>query len=144
MNPNDNNPHRYDDMLYLPHHQSVKRPHMSMRDRAAQFSPFAALTGHEAAIAETARLTDKRLTLDEDAKIDLDEKLQFIQENLDCSPVVSITYFVPDEKKEGGAYLTMTGVVRRIDPVAKSVIFTDRRSIQIEDIYAVGGEIFCD
>lgn len=144
MNPNDNNPHRYDDMLYLPHHQSVKRPHMSMRDRAAQFSPFAALTGHEAAIAETARLTDKRLTLDEDAKIDLDEKLQFIQENLDYSPVVSITYFVPDEKKEGGAYLTMTGVVRRIDPVTKSVIFTDRRSIQIEDIYAVGGEIFRD
>lgn len=144
MSPNDNNPHRYDDMLYLPHHQSIKRPHMSMRDRAAQFSPFAALTGHEAAISETARLTDKRLVLDEDAKIDLDEKLQFIQENLDCSPVVSITYFVPDEKKEGGAYLTMTGVVRRIDPVAKSVIFTDRRSIQIEDIYAVGGEIFRD
>lgn len=144
MSPNDNNPHRYDDMLYLPHHQSIKRPHMSMRDRAAQFSPFAALTGHEAAIAETARLTDKRLVLDEDAKIDLDEKLQFIQENLDCSPVVSITYFVPDEKKKGGTYLTMTGVVRRIDTVAKSIIFTDRRSIQIEDIYAIGSEIFRD
>ena len=140
MNQYDNNPHRYDDMLYLPRHQSIKRPHMSMRDRAAQFSPFAALTGHDAAIAETARLTDKKLSLDEDAKIDLDEKLQFIMENLDYSPVVSITYFVPDKKKEGGAYLTMTGIVRRIDPVAKTVIFTDRRSIQIEDIYAISGE----
>lgn len=100
-----NDPHRYDDMLHLPHPTSQKHPRMPISDRAAQFSPFAALTGHEAAVKETARLTDQKIELDESKKAILDAKLQMIVEQIKSQPIVTITYFVPDEKKAGGAYL---------------------------------------
>lgn len=124
MNSNtDKDPHRYDDMLDLPHHQSSTRPHMSMASRAAQFSPFVALTGYDDEVRETARLTDEKIELSDNEKERLDQKLRFLSDHLDERPTVSITYFVPDAKKAGGAYTTDTGVVKRIDAVEQKVIF---------------------
>ena len=99
---------KYDDIIHLPHHVSATRPRMPMLDRAAQFSPFVALTGYEAAVRETARLTDQRVELDESAKAELDRKLRLLL-SLPGQPEASITYFRPDERKEGGAYETVTG-----------------------------------
>ena len=102
---------KYDDIINLPHHVSATRPRMSMIDRAAQFSPFAALTGYDAAIKETGRLTDRRIELTEDSRAAMDRKQQLLVENLADHPEVSVTYFVPDERKAGGAYITVTGRV---------------------------------
>lgn len=139
-----NDPHRYDDMLHLPHPTSQKHPRMPLSDRAAQFSPFAALTGHEAAVKETARLTDQRIELDESVKVILDAKLQMIAEQIKTQPVVTVTYFAPDEKKAGGAYLTKTGAVRRINEYERTVEFADRTSVAIGEIVEIGGEFFLD
>ncbi len=124
----------YDDIINLPHHQSAVRPHMPLRDRAAQFSPFAALTGHEAAIAETARLTDEKIQMSEDRLEELNEKLRFLAELMPERPCVRVTCFVPDKKKAGGAYVARTGRVSRIDDAGRKLIFTDRTSAAIEDI----------
>ena len=146
MNPNDDIINPYDDMINLPHHTSASHPHMSAHDRAAQFSPFAALTGYDSAITETARLTDKRAELDEYSKAALNEKLCMIQEKmdeqLDEQPEVSITYFQPDNKKSGGAYITAAGCVKKIDEYERTVVMKDSTKIPIEDILAVEGEIF--
>ena len=115
MNQPDADSHRYDDIIHLPHHVSTAHPPMPAADRAAQFSPFAALTGHEAAIRETARLTDERAELDENAKAVLDEKLRMIQEMLPAHPEITVTYFQPDAKKSGGAYVSVTGRVKKLD-----------------------------
>lgn len=136
------NTNKYDDIISLPHHVSKKRAPMPQRDRAAQFSPFAALTGYDAEINEAARLTDGRLNLSEDAKARLDERLQVLADKIDEKPAVKITYFVADKKKDGGAYLTFSGSVRRIDEYEPSVIFTDGTKIPFKDIAAVEGEIF--
>ena len=98
--------HKYDDIINLPHHVSKKHPQMSLHDRAAQFSPFAALTGHKAAINETARLTDEKQILSEDVIAKLNEQLNLIKENIGTNPIVTITYFVPDDRKSGGAYIS--------------------------------------
>ena len=132
----------YDDIIHLPHHTSASHPHMSAYDRAAQFSPFAALTGHDAAITETARLTDKRVELDEYSKADLNQRLCIIQEHLDEQPEVSITYFQPDNKKSGGAYITAAGCVKKIDDYKRTLILQDDTKIPIEDILAIEGEMF--
>lgn len=132
--------HQYDDIINLPHHQSSTHSHMSNYDRAAQFSPFAALTGHDAAIKETARLTDRRIELDEYVKEDLNGKLRMIEDNPGAE--VMITYFQPDERKSGGAYLTVSGCVKRIDENEQTVIFTDRTVISIEQISEIEGELF--
>ena len=132
--------HQYNDIINLPHHQSATRPHMSNYDRAAQFSPFAALTGHDEAIKETARITDRKIELDEYTKEDLNSKLQIIGDNLGTE--VAITYFQPDEKKSGGAYLTITGCVKRIDEYEHLVIMTDGKKINIDDIYNLQSELF--
>ena len=116
--------HRYDDIIHLPHHRSVRRPHMTLHDRAAQFAPFAALTGHEEAIEETARLTDSEIVLDETAIAAINAKLYEISQRLSEKPVVSITYFCLDTHKEGGAYLTDVGFIRKIDKEEK-VLFMD-------------------
>ena len=116
--------HRYDDIIHLPHHRSVSRPHMTLHDRAAQFAPFAALTGHEEAIEETARLTDSEIVLDETAIAAINAKLYEISQRLSEKPVVSITYFCLDTHKEGGAYLTDVGFIRKIDKEEK-VLFMD-------------------
>lgn len=133
----------YDDIINLPHHQSATHPHMSAYDRAAQFSPFAALTGYEDAVAETARLTDKNVELDEYGKADLNERLNMIQETFGEQPEVSITYFLPDKKKSGGAYVTVTGGVKKIDEYEHIVVMLDATKIPIDDIAKINGEIFC-
>ena len=101
------NPNPYADIIDLPHHVSKRHPQMPMEKRAAQFSLFAAMVGHDAAIRETARLTEEQLELTEDAKAIIDGKLQMIQEHIKEQPEVTVTYFQPDEKKSGGAYVTV-------------------------------------
>lgn len=132
---------KYDDIIHLPHHESTKHPKMPALDRAAQFSPFAALTGHNAAITETSRLTDSRVELDEIRKEELDERLQRIRESLAHKPQVSITYFVPDAKKEGGAYLTITGSIRKIEENKRQIIMEDGTVIPMNDIYEIESSI---
>ena len=129
----------YDDIVDLPHHVSKKRPQMSMIDRAAQFSPFSALTGYEAAIKETGRLTEAQIEMDEDRKIELDRVLRVLMEKRAQNPEVSITYFLPDEKKNGGAYVTVTGQVRKIDDFERTVMLLDGREISIDLITAIEG-----
>lgn len=127
----------YDDILALPHPEPRTHPRMSLHDRAAQFSPFAALTGHSAAIAETGRLTASRITLDESEIARVDAALQRLRELLPQAPAVSITYFVPDERKAGGSYQTVTGTARRIDTANGVLLLTDQRAIPIPDILDV-------
>ena len=107
--------HEYDDIINLPHHVSAERPHMPMIDRAAQFKPFAALTGYDAAIAETARLTDAKRELTEEQKEAIGKQLRALRDRLKTDPQVSVTYFVPDSRKAGGAYKTVSGAARRVD-----------------------------
>ena len=124
----------YFEILSRIHPTSKKHPRMSRMNRAAQFAPFAALTGYEESIEETARLTDRRIELSEYEIEELNEKLNFIQEHIKERPEVSITYFQPDERKEGGAYITVTGKVRRIDEANKVLVFEDENVILIETI----------
>ena len=133
---------KYDDIINLPHHTSPTRPRMAMIDRAAQFSPFAALTGYDAAVKETARLTDRRIELDEYEKADLDERLQLIQEHLGEQPEIKITFFKPDERKAGGAYLSITGVIKKIDSFERYVVMMDGKKIPIDEIFQIDGELF--
>ena len=123
---------KYDDIIHLPYPQKPRR--MSNYNRAAQFSPFAALTGFEAAIAETARLTDHKVELDEGGKALLDEKLRLIEEHLQEALEITVTYFKPDLRKIGGAYEQKSGRVKKLDAYSRSVIFTDGMAIRIEDI----------
>lgn len=134
--------HRYDDIIHLPHHVSKTHPQMPVSDRAAQFAPFAALTGHDAAIREKARLTEEKAELDENAKMIIDEKLRFVQETLSAKPEITVTYFQPDEKKAGGKYMTASGNVKKIDMYKGLIIMTDGLKIPFDDIYEVEGEIF--
>lgn len=139
MKTNNENSHKYDDIINLPHYTSKKRLRMSMHDRAAQFSPFAALTGYEDAVEETARLTDSKIELDDDRIADINMKLQLIKEHLSELPEVTVTYFVLDEMKSGGLYLTFTDRVRIIDEYEKSIVFISGKRIQIDDIYSIEG-----
>lgn len=132
----------YNDIIYLPHHVSPTRPQMSMRDRAAQFSPFAALTGYDAAIRETARLTQERVELDEQELAVLDRKFQLLLEQLGQCPQVTITWFVPDELKQGGRYLTITDVVKKVDAAARFVLLQNAGRICMDDIVEIEGELF--
>ena len=132
----------YEDIVNLPPHISKKHPQPSMMDRAARFAPFAAITGYEEMVLEEARITEERVDLDEGALSLLNEKLNMIQEFLDEEPEVTITYFEPDKKKSGGAYVNITGIVKRIDEYEHFVIMTDGKKIRIEDIYAIGSDLF--
>ena len=129
--------HRYDDIIHLSRPVSKKRSPMSNFDRAAQFSPFAALTGYDAVIAETGRLTDTQIELDEGGKALLDEKLQTIREHLAQQPKVKLTVFCPDSRKSGGAYETVTGNVKKIDPVARILVLTGGEVIPVDRIYGI-------
>ena len=128
---------KYNDIINLPHHRSEKHPSMTMINRAAQFSPFAALTGHDAAIKETARLTDERIELDESAKAIIDKKLQFIEENIKNKPVISVTYFEPDERKKGGEYVIETSAVNKIDSYAGCLVMQSGHIISIDEIIEI-------
>lgn len=132
----------YEDIVNLPPHISKKHPQPSMMDRAARFAPFAAITGYEEMVLEEARVTEERIDLDEGALALLNEKLNMIQEFLDEEPEVTITYFEPDKKKYGGAYVSIAGVVKRIDEYEHLVILTDGKKILIEDIYAIESDLF--
>ncbi len=110
---------KYDDIIDFPHPEPRTRPRMSMHARAAQFAPFAAVHGHDTAVAEAERLTDRRIELDECEMARIDSALQLLQERIGEQPTASITYFVPDERKEGGSYRTVTGTVKRIDTVVR-------------------------
>jgi hypothetical protein len=130
-------PHRYDDIINLPHPVSSTHPPMAAESRAAQFAPFAALTGYGEEIEETGRLTDKRVELDESRKAMLDEKLQMLLEQADEAPEVSITYFVPDAKKAGGAYVTVTGRIRRLDAYTRTLLMKDDTIIPLDEIFDI-------
>ncbi len=129
----------YSDIISLEHPVSKKHAHMSLYDRAAQFSPFSALTGHEAAIAETGRLTQEKMELDEDAKEQLDEKIQVLlqQQNTKKRVWVQVVYFVPDLVKEGGAYQTYRGYLKRLDGYRRKLIFEDALEIKLDAIYDI-------
>ena len=133
--------HSYDDIIDLPHHVSKTRPHMSNYDRAAQFSPFAALTGYDAAIRETERLTDDKIELDEDEKMVLDAKMQILLEHLQEKPLITVTYFCPDEQKSGGTYITVEGLVKRIDCQQRVLVMEDGIQIAVEQIVDITGEL---
>ena len=132
--------HNYDDIIDLPHHVSPNRRRMSNTERGAQFSPFAALTGYEAAVEEAARLTDGKKELTEEMKAIIDAKIQAISEHPDAEPQVTITYFKPDERKEGGAYVRVTGAVKEIDRIGKTIVLTDHTEIPMEQIREIEAE----
>ena len=125
---------KYDDIINLPHHVSTTHPHMPMIDRAAQFQPFRALTGYEDAVHETARLTDEKIELTEDEKAILDMRLQKLADEISSQPKVTLTYFRPDKKKAGGAYLTVTGQLKKIDDYGGALVLLGGERILIEDI----------
>ena len=133
---------KYDKIMGLPHHVSKTRPQMPMSDRAAQFAPFAALTGYDAAIKETGRLTDERIELDVEALSALDMKYQILMEALDEAPEVTITYFQPDERKAGGKYLTATGAVKKVDDFERQITMQDGTKIPMDDVLSIDGELF--
>lgn len=128
----------YDDIISLPRPSSARHPPMLMGDRAAQFSPFAALTGHGAAIEEAARLTDQKIELTEDEKAVLDQKLRLL---LETGAEGRFTWFLPDAKKEGGAYTGAVGRIKRIDPLAGQIVLTGGTTIPMEDILEIETEI---
>ena len=132
----------YEDIVNLPPHISKKHPQPTMMDRAARFAPFAAITGYEEMVLEEARVTEERIDLDEGTLSLLNEKLNMIQEFLDEEPEVTITYFEPDKKKSGGAYVSVTGTVKRIDEYEHLVLMTDGKKIKIEEIYNIQGDLF--
>ncbi len=127
----------YKDIIDLPHHQSIQHKHMNSHDRAAQFAPFAALKGYDEEIKETARETNSREDLSEEEIFILNEKAHYLLEYIERQPKVSVTYFLPDEKKEGGSYQIKEGNLRRIDEVLRTLHFTDRTEISIDNIQSI-------
>jgi len=132
----------YDDIINLPHHVSSTRPQMSIANRAAQFSPFSALTGYEAAIKETARLTDEQIELDESSIAALDMKLRMLADMTADHPEVAVTCFQADEKKEGGAYVTIIGAVKKIDDNESVIVLMNDKKIATRDILDIECEMF--
>ena len=134
----------YDSIVNLPRHVSPTRPKMSLLDRAAQFAPFAALNGYDDAVKETARLTDGEVILDDGQISWLNERLMILSENISTESQVEITHFVPDEKKSGGKYLTVSGIVKKILEFERLVVMQSGEQIPIERIVGIEGEIFKD
>lgn len=131
----------YADMMDLPRHVSWRHARMPMEKRAAQFSMFKAVAGYEEEIYEVTRTTDSRRELDEDARVMLNAKLQMVAENMAKQPAVSITYFVPDKTKEGGAYVTVSGVVDRIDRYRRRIAMRRGEMIPIDELFDIDGEL---
>ena len=130
---------KYDDIINLPHHKSSTRKQMSIIDRAAQFAPYMSLSGYSDDVKETARLTDTKLELSEEEINLLNQKLNYIAENK-LKEEFSITYFVPDSRKEGGEYAVKTGIIRIIDDIYKKIIFKDKTEIYFSDILQIDGD----
>lgn len=127
----------YGDIIDLPHHQSDKRPHMSLHDRAAQFAPFAALRGYDDEITETARTTDSKIELSAEETEQINENIHNILNKIKETPKAKITYFVPDERKDGGEYVTITANIRRVDETQRIIHLTDGGSIDIDELSAI-------
>ncbi len=134
--------HSYDDIINLPHHVSKNHPPMSLYARSAQFAPFAALTGYEEAVKETARETGDRIEIDEELKKILDEKIQILIENKKQRNELTFTYFIPDSTKEGGKYISIVGIVKKIDTYNQNIILEDKTEIPIDEIIDISGKIF--
>jgi hypothetical protein len=132
----------YDDIIHLPHHQSTKHPQMSPADRAAQFSPFAALTGYHAAVQEAGRLTDRKVDLTEDEKAALDEKIRLLLDRLGEQPEIAVTYFLPDLKKDGGSYQTVSGQLKKVDFVERILVFAEETAIPMDDVVDIESPLF--
>ncbi len=132
----------YDDIIDLTHPTSTKHPRMSIQDRAAIFSPFAALSGHAGAIAETARLTERRMELDDDIKVELDRRQAILLAHIREHPKITVTWFQPDERKDGGAYITVTGKLKKIDPVEQSLTLLDGTRIQLCEVVDLESDFF--
>ena len=133
---------KYDEIMGLPHHVSKTRPQMPMSDRAAQFAPFAALTGYDSAIKETGRLTDERIELDEGALTALNMRYQLLMDALDDEPEVTITYSQPDERKAGGKFVSAVGAVKKIDDFERRITMRDGTRIPMDDVLSIDGELF--
>ena len=139
----------YADILALPHHQAENRPHMSMHDRAAQFSPFAALTGFDGVIAETGRITDRKIELSESQKLLLNQKLTLLDDVIQDGyhPLVTVVYFMPDALKAGGSYREFIGKVRQVEPVERKLVFlaakerSGSKEIGIDNILKIHGDL---
>jgi len=133
---------KYDDIINLPHHVSERHPQLSKASYAAQFSPFAALSGYDGIVSESARVTDERVELGETDMEILSVKIQILNDHIKEQPEISLTYFKPDEKKAGGAYLQKVACIKRIDDVERIIHFTDGTNLPIDDITDLQGEIF--
>ena len=134
--------HRYDDIINLPHHVSQKHAPMARADRAAQFAPFAALTGYDAAIRENARLTQERIDPAEAELASLDRRFRLLLEHLGERPEVRLTRFRPDERKSGGVYETVSGIVKQIDLIARRIRLLDGTDIPMDDVLTLDGALF--
>ena len=132
----------YEDIINLPYHVSATKPQMSMIDRAAQFSPFAALTGYDAAIKETGRLTDEKIEMDEEALNILNMKFQVLVDSMDDEPEVTFTYFKPAGRKAGGAYIEVTGRVKKVDDFERRIVMQNGTKMPMDDILNIEGDIF--
>lgn len=128
---------KYDDIIDLPHHVSKTRKPMSLYNRAAQFAPFAALTGYDDAIEETARLTETKVELSDELKNDLNQKINFIKNNIKVHPEITIKYFVLDNKKSGGIYKSLTSIIKKVDDFNKCLIFADNTNVYFDDIISI-------
>ena len=132
----------YEDIVDLPPHISKNHPQPTMLERAARFAPFAAITGYEEMVLEEARVTDERIELDEGTKEILNAKLQMVLDFIESEPEITVTHFVADKKKSGGAYVKHTGVIKKIDEYERVVVFTDKTSISIDNIYEINSALF--
>lgn len=133
---------KYKDIIGLPHRQSTKRARMPLLDRAAQFAPFAALTGYDDAIRETGRLTDEKIDVSEETKSALNRKFRLLADLLGEENEALFTYFVPDEAKSGGAYITKRGVVKKVDDFERLIVLYDGTKISMDNVLTIEGDVF--
>lgn len=128
---------KYDEIINLPHYELKYHERMSIENRSAQFAPFAALTGYSESIKETERLTNEKIEIEEDIKVNIDMKLQLIENNIKLKPFISVLYFKKDSKKQGGEYIEYFGNIKRIDLINKCIIFCDNKKIDLNNIYDI-------
>ncbi len=133
---------KYQDIINMPHHVSKNHPQMSRYERSAQFAPFAALSGYEDIIKEEGRLTDNRIEINEEAKFILDRKMQILMNSIDKKPFISVTYFVPDERKSGGEYVSINEYIKKIDVLKQIVVTENGIVVPVIEIVDMQGEIF--
>lgn len=134
--------HKYDDIINMENHKSKKHPPMSLYARSTQFAPFAALTGYEEAVTETAREVGERIDIDDELRNILDSKIQMLSEQIKKKHEIIFTYFVPDLTKDGGKYINVTGIIKKIDTIKQLIILEDKIEIPINEIIDISGEVF--